>query len=188
MKSINRLGTFPASLTMAADDIVEFHAARLLLLLRFCGTSGSINGLTKMAKLDFFVRYPDFFAVARASSLPHSSTPAVPLQQAKDAVESAMVRHHYGPWDKRYYHILAILESKQLVTIIKEGNSYRIALATAGQQKAKAIAARSSFDPLVARMKEVKEIFGRKDGTYLKKLIYRLFEAEVAQRPMGQMI
>jgi hypothetical protein len=188
MKSLNRLGMLPASLIMAADDIVEFHAARLLLLLRFCGISGSINGLTKMAKLDFFVRYPDFFEVARAASLSDSSTPAVPLQQVKEVVESAMVRHHYGPWDKRYYHVLAILESKQLVTVIKEGNSYRIALTGMGQQKAKAIAARPSFDPLVARMKEVKEVFGRKDGTHLKKLIYRLFEVEVAQRPMGQII
>jgi len=52
----------PISLPLAADDILEFHAARLLLLLEICGTAGRIDGLTKMAKLDFFKRYLDFLA------------------------------------------------------------------------------------------------------------------------------
>jgi hypothetical protein len=54
------------------DDVPEFHAARLLLLLRFYGRSpgGEIAGRTKLAKLDFFVRYPRFLeaAVARLRS------------------------------------------------------------------------------------------------------------------------
>jgi hypothetical protein len=48
MRSLNRLGTRPASLPLAADDIVEFHAARLLLLILLCGVAGRIDGLTKM--------------------------------------------------------------------------------------------------------------------------------------------
>jgi hypothetical protein len=60
MKSLNRLGARSVSLPLSADDIVEFHAARLLLLLSVCGVAGRIDGLTKMAKLDFFARYPDF--------------------------------------------------------------------------------------------------------------------------------
>ena len=58
MKSLNRIGTFPVSLPLAADDILEFHAARLLLLLSICGVSGRIDGLTKMAKLDFLCTLP----------------------------------------------------------------------------------------------------------------------------------
>jgi hypothetical protein len=57
----------------------------------------------KMAKLDFFSRYPDFFEVARAAIAPSQST--AEQQETDDTVESAMVRHHYGPWDKRYYHV-----------------------------------------------------------------------------------
>ena len=37
MKSLARLGGHSVSLPLAADDIVEFHAARLLLLLSICG-------------------------------------------------------------------------------------------------------------------------------------------------------
>src|ERR1035441_3744832 len=65
MRSLNHLGSSPMSLPLSADDIVEFHAARLLLLVDICGTGGRIDGLTKMAKMDFFARYPQFFEVAR---------------------------------------------------------------------------------------------------------------------------
>lgn len=159
MKSLNRIGTRPMSLPLSADDIVEFHAARLLLLLHICGVSGRIDGLTKMAKLDFFARYPDFFAAARLAISPNRTDTDGDSDQG---VESAMVRHHYGPWDKRYYHVLAALEAKRLISVTKEGNSYRLALTECGQQRAKILADKSSFGPLVTRMREVKKTFGGK--------------------------
>lgn len=186
MRSLNRIGTRPASLTLSADDIVEFHAARLLLLLRICGISGRIDGLTKLAKLDFFVRYPDFFEAARDFANPDK--PAPPAEGQQGAVESAMVRHHYGPWDKRYYHVLAHLEAKGLITVSKERNTYRIVLTDLGRDRASTLKDRPSFASLAARMREVKEAFGAKNGTYLKNLIYQLFETEVGQRPLGEII
>ncbi len=61
MKSLKNINDLPAGVPLAADDLLEFHAARLLLLFKVCGVAGRIDGLTKMAKLDFFVRYPQFF-------------------------------------------------------------------------------------------------------------------------------
>jgi hypothetical protein len=183
MKSLNRLGVRPASLPLAADDILEFHAARLLLLMHVCGTSGRIDGLTKMAKLDFFTRYPDFFEAARAAI---DKTIEQPIES--DAVESSMVRHHYGPWDKRYYQVLGHLEAKQLISVTKHKQSYQLALSPLGRDKAKALAALPSFKDLVQRQREVKTVFGSKSGTVLKDLIYRLFDKEVGRRPMGQVI
>lgn len=187
MKSLNRVGMHPASLPLSADDIVEFHAARLLLLLDICGVSGRIDGLTKMAKLDFFVRYPEFFEVARAATTLASSGNATDRSQSTSVVESAMVRYHYGPWDKRYYHVLAHLEAKQLITVAK-GKSYQIVLTKLGRDRAKALAAQASFDSLVERMREVKKCFGAKSGKFLKELIYRIFDSEVSRRPMGEEI
>src|SRR6266851_982675 len=181
MRSFNRIALQPASLPLSADDILEFHAARLLLLLQFCGIAGRIEGLTKMAKLDFFARYPDFFDVARGSE-------GVNPAERTRPVESVMIRHHYGPWDKRYYHLLAALESKQLVTVVKEGKSFNIALTPLGEKKAKAISEAPSFQELVVRMKEIKQVFGNKKGNYLKQLIYKLFDQEVADRKLGEVI
>lgn len=184
MKSLARLGDQPASLPLAADDILEFHAARLLLLMHICGTSGRIDGLTKMAKLDFFTRYPDFFDAAR-SAINETTTTS---NNQDDAIESAMVRHHYGPWDKRYYQVLGALEAKQLITVSKHKQSYQIALSSTGKERAKALAARPSFQDLIARQREVKKVFGSKSGTFLKDLIYRLFDKEVGKRKLGQVI
>lgn len=187
MKSLNRIGMRPASLPLSADDIVEFHAARLLLLLSICGISGRIDGLTKMAKLDFFVRYPEFFEVARAFTDTESEAPARETGE-RGSIESAMVRHHYGPWDKRYYHVLAHLEARGLIRVAKEKNAYRIALTDLGRDRATALMNRPSFDPLVTRMREVKAAFGSKNGTFLKNLIYRVFKTEVGQRTLGEVI
>lgn len=188
MRSLSRLGARPVSLPLTADDIVEFHAGRLLLLISICGVAGRIDGLTKMAKLDFFVRYPDFFEVARAA-IDRDSNAAIASGGVWDeTVESTMVRHHYGPWDKRYYHVLAHLEAKRLIAVMKDGRSYRIALTETGRECAKALAARSSFGSLVVRMREVKKTFGNRNGTYLKDLVYRLFDEEVSRRPMGEEI
>jgi hypothetical protein len=188
VRSLNHLGGRPVSLPLSADDIVEFHAARLLLLLDLCGTAGRIDGLTKLAKLDFFVRYPDFFAFARAAGDADAGPAAQPHAGRDDTVESAMVRHHYGPWDKRYYHVLANLEAKRLIDVSKHGNAYRIALSDLGRERARALAARSSFRPLAERMREVKKVFGSRSGSSLKGLVYRLFEEEVGRRPLGEVI
>ena len=187
MKSLSHMGSRPVSLPLAADDVIEFHAARLLLL-SICGVAGRLDGLTKMAKLDFFVRYPDFFEAARAATVPAAATPASVLSDTDDAVESAMVRHHYGPWDKRYYHVLAYLEARQLITVAKERNSFQIILTDLGRERAKALVARPSFASLAERMRQVKKTFGSKNGTFLKNLIYRLFDQEVGKRSMGETI
>jgi hypothetical protein len=180
MKSINHIGFAPVSLPLSADNIVEFHAARILLLISLCGTGNRIDGLTKMAKLDFFVRYPDFFAAAKSEGSQDTKD--------KDSVESAMVRHHYGPWDKRYYHVLAYLESKQLIEIVKKKNSYQMTLTSSGKEKAAALAKKPSFASLVDRMKAVKKEFGSKSGSTLKRLIYQLFGEEVGKKPLGEII
>jgi hypothetical protein len=181
MKSFNTLGTSLAGLPVAADDLLEFHAARLLLLFNLCGTSGRIDGLTKMAKLDFFVRYPQFFdTVCRTLGLPVAS--------ATESVESSMIRFHYGPWDDRYYHILAYLEGKQLLNVAKDHQAYTLSLTEKGEKIAGNLAKDESFALLVAQMRQVKKALGNKAGSTLKKLIYQIFEKEVAQRRLGETI
>ena len=74
MKAYRDVALHPSSQPLLADDLVEFHLARIFLLLRLCGRSNRIAGLTKFAKLDFFVRYPDFFERARANAGSASAT------------------------------------------------------------------------------------------------------------------
>lgn len=171
---------YPVSLTLTSDEIEEFHLARILLLLRHCGRQNRIAGLTKFAKLDFFVRYPTFFDRANTSS-----GATVTSSTTESPVESSMVRHHYGPWDKRYYHLLARLASTGLITVLKSKNTYNISLTETGVQYANELSNDASFEGLKNHMRNVSKIFGGFNGTKLKNLIYETFEKEVAERPMG---
>jgi DNA-binding PadR family transcriptional regulator len=134
-----------------------------------------------MAKLDFFVRYPQFFDRVSA----HLQKQEVPIPKT---IESSMVRHHYGPWDKRYYHVLAYLEGKGLIEVTKTGSAFQFQLTEQGKQAAEALKSKDAFQGLIAQMKAVKDELGGKSGSVLKKLIYEVFDKEVADRALGEVI
>jgi hypothetical protein len=182
MNSLQNLGAQPAGIPVLADDILEFHAARLLLLFKICGISGRIDGLTKMAKLDFFVRYPQFFEEMRAYL---EKKPVVPTHRP---VESSMVRYHYGPWDRRYYHVLSYLEAKGLLTVERNGSMFVFKLTDAGKQIAKRAEKSISYTGMVQQMKQVKAVLSGKSGSKLKNMVYEVFGEEVANRQRGEKI
>jgi len=182
VKSLNRVFAEPAGMPVLADDVIEFHAARLLLLFRLCGKAGRIDGLTKMAKLDFFVRYPAFFKALCVRLGKTTGAPEV------GRVESQMVRHHYGPWDKRYYQILAYLESRGLLQVTPQGSTYVLSLSEEGKRIAKQLEKAPSYQPIAAMMREVKEVLGDRTGSALKNLIYQTFDSEVARQSLGTII
>ena len=181
MKSIYKLSDFPAGVSLLADSIIEFHAARLLLLIGLCGTRDRLDGLTKLAKLDFFVRYPHFFNKVCGDF-------GESCQSTYNYVESSMIRHHYGPWDHRYYEILAYLRSRGLIQITKEGNTYKFKLTIMGKEHMKNLAKDQSYKELCDQMKQVKRVFGNKKGSTLKKMIYDIFQQEVTQKSLGDVI
>jgi hypothetical protein len=182
MKTLRHHASRPASAPLVADDVIEFHGARLLLLLGICGgSSGTITGLTKMAKLDFFVRYPDFFDAV----VPEADRVGT---DRKAAVEAAMVRHHYGPWDKRYYHVIAFLEARGLIAVRKTGKSVRISLTKLGKAAVQRLSGEATFAGLRRQIDAVARQFGNKTGNQLKDLIYTTFTDEVTRRPLGQVI
>lgn len=131
MKSVNNIDTISIGHTISSDDLIEFHASRLLLLIAICGKRDlerkqkKIEGFTKLAKLDFFIRYPEFFMKA--------SYHLGKIEKVKDiTTESKMIRFHYGPWDKRYYEVLPYLQAKNLLEIQKVSNTYNFYLTDTG--------------------------------------------------------
>lgn len=181
MKSLRQLYREPTALPLIADDVTELHAGRLLLLLKICGQSGRIEGLTKLAKLDFFVRYPAFFA--RAAKFLKK-----PVSIATNEIDSEMVRHHYGPWDKRYYSVLPFLESHKLITVSKEGSAFVFSLTEEGKIAAKTLEKRPEFSMQTGQMRQVKKLFGHMKGVTLKDLVYEVFDEEVGQKQLGEVI
>lgn len=166
------------------DDYIEFHAARILLLLFRCG--GEIEGRTKLAKLDFFLRYPAALKKAIESGLLGHVELDESLPVDSNSIESKMIRYRYGPWDPKYPLVIAFLQSLNLIQIqSKETEAYK--LTQRGEQAVHELLAEKSFHSLDTRCQVINKTLGLWKGTQLKNFIYQHFDV-IAQMPMGQTI
>jgi hypothetical protein len=165
------------------DSSLEFHAARLLLLLYHAGGSrnASISGRTKLAKMDFFIRYPAY--LIKAARIKKVTTGLRSLGRP----ESKMIRFRYGPWDPKYYDILAYLVAKSFVVIYPSKSKGDIfELTSKGIIAAKELVG-PEFDSIIDRCVLVKELFGNENGNAIKNFVYTYFP-EIIGRPLGEEI
>jgi hypothetical protein len=165
------------------DQSLELHAARLLVLLDSFADgeqSGVIEGLTKLAKLDFLLRYP--VMLERALNAKGRSTREVQLEDhERHSVESEMVRYRFGPWDHRYREFLNILVAKGLASISTEGRKVVIRTTDAGRDKARQLANHDLFVQYARRAKLLKRHFDL-TATNLMRFIYDTFPEIVSLR------
>ena len=173
MLSVRNLRDYPAGRPLSADDVLEFHAARLLLLLHVCGRNGEIEGLTKLAKLDFFARYPAFFARACA----HLNRP---VPEVTDAIEASMVSTTTGRGTIGIT-VLSYLEATGVVRVRKTGaNAYRFTLTERGGETATRLGSTRGVRAVARPHASGARGLGTRSADTLKKLIYTLFRDEVA--------
>lgn len=167
------------------DDSVDFHAARLLVLLLRCGEgrTNRIAGRTKLAKLDFFIRYPAFLGKARNAVLGSQRDANSQWHASGAEVEAPMIRYRYGPWDPRYRQFLVFLESRGLVRITIT-RPEKVSLTAVGRSLATQLAGRPSFRPIVERCDAMIGNLASLSGSELKNLVYDLFPSEVGNLPM----
>ncbi|MCC7137790.1 MAG: hypothetical protein IT460_05105 [Planctomycetes bacterium] len=166
-----RLGIVGAS--VEAESRAELHLARLLLLLGHGAKRGhgAVDGITKLAKLDFLLRYPRF--LERLLKLHRKHPPQVPmLPHEADTVESSMIRFRYGPWDPRYRLWLGLLLAKGLVDLRLDGRRVVVEITPRGTECFHALAARSEMSTLADRAGVVMESLWSLNGTRLKDLVY----------------
>ena len=158
------------------DQAPELHAARLLLLLNAFaedGEGGVIEGLTKLAKLDFLLRYP--VMLQRALEAKGRSVREVQLEDhERYSVESEMVRYRFGPWDHRYREILNILVAKGLASISIEGRKVVVAITEQGRILAEQLTEQSIFEQYSRRAKLLKRHFDM-TAVNLMRFIYETF-------------
>jgi hypothetical protein len=171
---------------MQATDSMPYHEARVLVLIDgFTGSGGKIDGLTKVAKLDFLLRYPTFaerLANSRGIAVPSGIAPSVSETMA---VESKMVRYKYGPWDDRYYPVLGRLIGLGLIeSLLGQG---RLALRITEEGRTLATTLRhAGWEQTWQRARFLKRHFDR-TGSALKDMIYAELP-EVVDRPLRSII
>ena len=174
------------SLLAERDDAL--HIARLTLILRHMAHKGdgTVAGITKLAKLDFLCRYPQYFQ--RFVDEVRRRREVVKLQEyEKTTVESRMIRFRYGPWDPRYRRWIGLLVSRGLAHAYGSGRTVSVGLTPAGLAIAQRFATSDEFRDLDVRAEQLSRIAGSKSGTRLKKIIYEIVP-ELGQMAWGQRI
>ena len=158
------------------DRRLDLHISRLLvLMLAFSEDDGvgAIEGLTKLAKLDFLLRYPAM--LERALKVKGRSTRELIVEEhERHSVESAMVRYRFGPWDHRYREFLNVLVAKGLATLSVEGRKVIISLTEEGKNLAKRLAKSTNFEQYARRARLLKRHFDL-TATNLMRFIYDTF-------------
>jgi len=171
-------------------DATEFHASRLLLLLKFCGSEieegPAIKGRTKLAKLDFFLRYP-FYLNKALQKLGRKDLVLHLEERETRSIEAAMIRYKYGPWDKKYYDIFAYLVAKGLMAIVPKGGIDHFVLTPEGEAVVEMFLQQDAYNELVKRCQIIKRALGRRSGESLKEFIYRNFP-EIVRQSIGSII
>lgn len=176
-------------LLASLEEDPGLHQARLLLLLdAFAGRGGTdhINGLTKLAKLDFLLRYPTY--MERALSATGRDGTRVNVQdQERTSVESSMVRYRYGPWDFRYRQLVDLLVCRGLAWAQVQGRTVQIGLTDKGRAAAQRLSATEEFAEVRRRAGLLPGPFRTMGATRLKDFVYAVFPEIVTMR-LGESI
>jgi len=163
------------------DQSPHLHVARILILLHAFtrgSQGGPIEGLTKLAKLDFLLRYP--VMLQKALEVRGRSTSDVHLEShERMSVESQMVRYRFGPWDHRYREFLNILVAKGLAAVSVEGRKVVISITATGTRVAEELASSVQFAPHAVRAQALKRHLDL-SATNLMNFIYETFPEVVS--------
>jgi hypothetical protein len=155
------------------DDI---HLGRLLLLLLAANEKGSksIDGITKLAKLDFLLRYPN--CLERALEAENKGAELANVKDyERSTLESKMIRFKYGPWDSRYRRWLNLLTSRDLATIEIQKKTVVIKLTEKGRKIAELFSADASYTDIYFRSQLVIKTFGKMSSSGIKNFVYQVF-------------
>ncbi|GAA1378408.1 hypothetical protein [Catellatospora chokoriensis] len=184
---------YAQDLAFLREDLA-YHQARVLLLIdAVCHTQGhqsKLDGLTKLAKLDFLLRYP-----ALAPTVLHDldeSDPRLRLTSEDLAeptdVEAPMIRYKYGPWDDRYYPVIGALVARGLLRYAaRRRGSVALKTTAAGHRLAEELTAATPWSDVGQRCQVIAEKTAGMTGNALKDLIYQAL-AGLLDRPHRQVI
>jgi hypothetical protein len=151
---------------------------RLLLLIdAFSQMKAGLEGRTKLAKLDFLLRYPNYFERALSLRAIGSSRGRPGIEH--EDIENRMVRYRYGPWDPAYFSLLGSLIGRGLIIQVpaKSGVAYRTT--KRGKVVAATLGGTESWRETAIRTRLLRRHFDL-TGTRLKAFIYQHFPEVVS--------
>jgi len=163
---------------------IQYHVARIVLLLdRFATGRSALDGMTKLAKLDFLLRYPAFLERLLLRDGLDWPSGTQPTAAERLAVESRMIRYKYGPWDDRYYPIVGQLVGTGLADLVPGRGRVSLRPTAAGRAVASRLRQSSEWQLVAQRCALLKRHYNV-SGDALKSRIYRELP-EAVDLPIG---
>lgn len=160
----------------------EGEARLLLLIAAFSSGNKCLEGRTKLAKLDFLLRYPKF--MRRALEIRGIPKEKLKMITEQDDIETQMVRYKFGPWDPAYFALLGRLIGKRLIIITPFNRGLGYKVTDTGLKIASNLSETEAWKDVAARTKILRQKLDI-SGTNLKDFIYKNFP-EVTGTPMGE--
>jgi hypothetical protein len=180
-------------LALLREDLA-YHQVRVLLLVDAVSTAPGhakkLDGLTKLAKLDFLVRYPAFAPVV-LENLDGTDARLHLTDSEADAPtddEAPMMRYKYGPWDDKYYAVIGALIGRGLLKYAR-GRKGSVALAptSLGHELARTMSSSGEWSEISDRCSAIADASSGLTGNALKELIYERLATQM-DRPHRQAI
>ncbi|GEA84817.1 MULTISPECIES: hypothetical protein [Cellulomonas] len=156
---------------LGQEDLLHQQLRVLLLVTAVAkepGNAGKLDGLTKLAKLDFIARYPNLAGnVARELGIDSPDVGGSP------PTATPMIRYRYGPWDDQYYPVIGALVGRGLVRYAAgRKGSVGLAPTAAGIEIAARMRKEPSWAQVASHYDQVARAFGGLTGNKLKQAIY----------------
>lgn len=164
------------------SDDINYLVRMLILIDTFAGKNGNgkIEGITKLAILDFLLRYP----AALNKTLEEQEIQGNKKVNKKkfqlqsyevNSIDAKMMKFNFAPWDFKYRRIVSILKAKNLIKLQLEGKKNVLKITSKGSDTANKIKALKNYEYLIARCKIIKSVFGSWSQKKLIDMIYSTF-------------
>jgi hypothetical protein len=176
------------------ENTDDFHLGRLLVLIRgvdlrkrtAATKAKAVEGITKLAKLDFLLRYPTCLERALQYEKKDPQQAEVAPRE-RTSIESKMIRFRYGPWDARYRRWLGLLVARGLLRVGLEGHTVQIGLTDAGRDLADMFRSNELYADQTRRSDVIAKTFGGFSATGLKDFVYEVIP-EITDMKWGEEI
>jgi hypothetical protein len=183
----------PDKYALLQEDLAYHQARVLLLITAVCTSEGhgrKLDGLTKLAKLDFLLRYPALAHVVLDELDPRDARLELTTRDLTEptAVEAPMIRYKFGPWDDRYYPVIGALVGRGLVRYAAgRRGSVALVATPAGKRLAAQMLSSNEWRAIAGRSQAIAQASAGLTGSALKDLIYQRL-AVLMDRPHRQVI
>lgn len=161
------------------DENDELNIIRILILIdKMAGRNQTqtIDGINKLVKLDFLLRYPVALERALIKLKMEKDIPKIDIQEyERESIEANLMHFNYGPWDSRYRRFLTILETKGLIAYIISGKTVKVSITHIGHYAAENISSLSEFQDYAKRSGIIKKHLGSFSPKNLINFFYEVF-------------